>query len=158
MSDATKLDEVRDLNSRLRGMAEFQAVETAKELQALVREKGLRFLRSAEGLKFLAYTLKPRAAEILKMGAVIAITDGPIRRKMASSHPKLAGKRSGESRAKTGAKARFLDWALAAHRQNPVQSKNDLAERFAATHPGTSRATLRRYLAAVPVVDWDRVD
>ena len=158
MGDATKVGEVRGLNSRFREMAEFQAVETAKEVQAFMREKGNGFLRSAEGLKFLAIALKPRAAEILKMGAVIAITDGPVRRKMANSHPKLAGKKSGESRARTGTKARFLEWALDMNKQNPALSKNDVAQRFAATHPGTSSATLRRYLASVPVVERDRKD
>jgi hypothetical protein len=86
------------------------------------------------------------------MGAVLAVTDGEIRRRISSSHPKMAGKKSGEVRAANGQKKRFLDWAQATNAANPSLSKNDVAERYAKDHPGTSAATLRRYLSDIPTV------
>lgn len=144
------MDDVAKFGVRFREMAIHQAKEAAKEVQEILHENDHQFLVSAEGLRFLAFALEDRAAEILKMGGVLVVTDMPLRKSITSSHHKLAGKKSGEARAKSGVKERFIAWALATNKASPGLSKNDVAQRFAAENPGTSVATLRRYLASIP--------
>lgn len=140
----------RSLSRRMREMAEHQTEELAKEVQELIQETDPAVLQPPNGTNFLEFALLDRVREILKMGAVIAITDPPVRAALARGGNRQAGKRSGEARAQNSVKNKFLEWALMMNERNPSMSKNDVAQRYARENQGTSVATLRRYLSAIP--------
>lgn len=60
------------------------------------------------------------------------------------------GRVSGDKRWNKSLKQKFLLWALIELQRNPKLSKNAAAAQYAKTNPGTSAATLRRYLAEIP--------
>ncbi len=145
----------RSLATRFNDCIAHHAEEMALAVQTLIREVGSERLLSAEGGQFLAMALHDEVTQAVKMGAVVAITDPKVRDRLATSKHRLAGKKSGQMRAQRGHKDRFLQWALELNKEKPALSKNAVAYRYAAENPGTSVATLRRYLAAIPIEPMD---
>jgi|JI6StandDraft_1071083.scaffolds.fasta_scaffold175102_2 hypothetical protein len=83
------------------------------------------------------------------------VADERVRSNLRRRFQKEAGIKSGKARAKGSRKERFLRWALERNASNPLLSKNAVAEEYAESHPGESVPTLRRYLAAIPVIEVD---
>lgn len=141
----------REISRRILESAAHHANLVMADIQELSREPGVELLLSDETTKLLRHILEAEFFEAVKMGAVIAVTDGAVRAKLASAVPHRAGKRSGEVRAALGQKARFIAWALDRKKTSPKMSKNELAQRYAELFPQASVSTLRRYLAAISI-------
>ena len=149
MVDEKEREDRRKLGQELKHLGEFEGQELAAVFQQLLRENARKYLLSKDGLSFLEFVLIDEATRILSEGMKLAVTAPVVRTSIGKAQQRAAGKKSGDARAKSGTKYRFLVWALELNKANPGLSKNDIAERYARLNPGTSVTTLRRYLADV---------
>ena len=143
------------LGQRFQEVAQQGARAIAEDVLKLLEEMGADDLKTPSGTKLLTMLVEDRLFEGVTQGARVAIGDTAVREAIARSKQRTAGKRSGAVRAERGHKARFLKWALDVNHANPSLSKNDVAYRYAKENPGTSVATLRRYLASIPNASVD---
>ena len=121
----------------------------------LLEDMGADDLKTSDGTNILTMLVEDHLFERVMQSARLAIGDTAVREAIARSKQRTAGERSGAVRAERGHKAHFLKWALDVNHANPSLSKNDVACRYAKENPGTSVATLRRYLASIPNASVD---
>lgn len=123
------------------------AHEIAKNM---VKEIYSRSIKNSERESFIAFILSDELEQFFFDTLKLQMSDPDGAKWLNKLTAKRIGITSGAKRWNKSLKLKFLVWALAENARNPELSKNAIAERYAREHPGTSVATLRRYLSKIP--------
>jgi hypothetical protein len=122
------------------------AAEMAKELLSEIDE-----VPQSERESFVAFILGDELMHFFHKAFALHLKDPAGGKWLDTIHAKRGGRASAIKRRKNSLKQKFLRWALAENARNPGLSKNAVAQRYADENPGSSPATLRRYLAEIPI-------